>query len=182
MVHHHHESEEKYFFAALAESLGKDKVDQCLDEHQTFYDGVEAYDAYLASLEGKENEFSGARLVEIVDSFKDALHTHLTNEIITILSWESLNAMETIQECWDAAVEGGKTDMELKSVVSLVPFGLVNNDITFEGGIHGNFPPAPKALKLLVSYGFTAWNWSWWKFAACGKDGLPRELYARAEE
>lgn len=52
---------------------------------------------------------------------------------------------------------------------------LLNNDVTFEGGIH-NFPPIPGLVKWLLMRVFTLWYWRWWSWTSCDKSGKLKVL------
>src|ERR1700761_8683534 len=79
-VSHHHDTEERYFFARIEQQFGKGTMSVSFAEHAAFHDGLDRYGAYLQSLQGggREANFSGEKLVEIIEEFAPALHLHLT--------------------------------------------------------------------------------------------------------
>jgi hemerythrin-like domain-containing protein len=178
MIHHHHDIEEKYFFAEINRQLGEEVMSESIAEHLAFHDGLERYEAYLTSLSGREQEFLGSALVEIIDKMAPPLTKHLHHEITSLMELGRFNDDKLIQTIWDKAVVEGMAEMQQTSLLDEFPFGFFGHDMTYEGGIHKNFPPVPLALKLLVRYGFSVWNWSFWKFAPCDKSGQPKELFA----
>src|ERR1700743_361893 len=81
----HHDGEEEFFFLEVERQAGeKGIMDANRAQHEAFHKGLDAYHDYLKGLHGKEAQFSGVKLVEIMDSFKEALCQHLYDEIPTI--------------------------------------------------------------------------------------------------
>jgi hypothetical protein len=156
-------------------------MNECLEQHRAFHDGTERFHAYLTSLSGREQDFSGTKLIEIIDEFAPALLLHLNHEIDAILELRSFDNDKLISSIWDQAVASGINDFKVLDMLDEFPLGFLTHDNTFEGGLHTNFPPVPSFLRIFIMYICTLWNWSWWKFAPCDRSGRPKRLHAIPE-
>jgi hemerythrin-like domain-containing protein len=87
LVHVHHQGEEDILFPAIEEMSGeKGIMDRNVEQHHAFSQGLEDYNTHIsACLRGTE-EYSGSRLVAIIDSFGHELANHLAQGITTILN------------------------------------------------------------------------------------------------
>jgi hypothetical protein len=47
IVHHHHLNEEEHFFKGLDASFGPEVMNESLEEHHAFYEGLEMFGLYL---------------------------------------------------------------------------------------------------------------------------------------
>lgn len=150
-------------------------------EHQSFHDGMERYHAYLTSLQGKEDQFDAKALLEIVDSFSGSLYSHLTNEISALLDLRKLDKEKLIMETWAEATKKGTTTLNATDFVAMMPFGIFAHDITYEGGLHADFPPIPWPIAWVMRYVASWWHNDWWRFSPCDKASVPKELYAVPE-
>lgn len=180
-ISHHHNSEEIGFFKPLQEMIGPDVMAESAEEHRAFHDGLDRYHAYLVSLAGREQDFDGKALVEIVDAFTGALMKHLNNEISAILNLKKLDKEKLVIKAWADAVQNGVGTLRGSDFVTMFPFGFVAHDMTYENGMHKDFPQVPWLMKILVRYVASYWNGSWWKFAPCDRSGIPKKLYAAAD-
>ena len=72
----------------------------------------------------------------------------------------------------------GKSTVSKAGVVDVVPFFLLNLDAGYEEAMWANWPPMPAPIKWGMVNLVGAWYGGWWKFASCGADSRPRELYA----
>jgi hypothetical protein len=82
-----HDNEQEYFFGALDKKYGQGTMQESLDEHAAFHDGLDRFTAHLASFPpGKAQSFSGKTLVNLINGFAKALLHHLNAEIETILT------------------------------------------------------------------------------------------------
>ena len=96
IVKAHHDSEEQWVFSDIEEVTGVAGLMQGnVEEHHSFEKGVEEYDAYLKSVLDGTEEYQGARLKAIIDSFMPALQSHLSNEI------DSLKTLEKYEDKTD---------------------------------------------------------------------------------
>jgi hypothetical protein len=146
---------------------------------EAFHDGLTEYKSYLLSLQGREQDFSGSHLRHIISSFGPPLCTHLHDEIPTLLALAKYGDKVPLSKFW-AKQRGGPGSL---ADIARVPFFFLNLDQEFEGGLWADWPPAPGWVKWgmrnLVSRVRRA---GVWRFACCGKDGRPKELYAFKEE
>jgi hypothetical protein len=72
--------------------------------------------------------------------------------------------------------EEGDMVMGSLSKTQTLPVFFLNHDVTYEGGLHADFPPLPAPVRWVLREGFPRWKAEWWKFSTCGYDGRPREL------
>ena len=151
-------------------------------EHRRFHDGLERYYAYLMSLTGREDQFDGKALLEIIDGFSGPLHTHLTNEIGALLDLEKLGQTKAVMDSWAEGVKAGTSSITLYDFAAMMPFALFNHDMTYENGMQSKFPPIPGFLQFLMRRVASLWYSSYWKFSSCDTLGIPKELYARGSE
>lgn len=57
-------------------------------------------------------------------------------------------------------------------------FFLLNNDVTFEGGMWSKWPPIPGLARWALVKANVVRNRGWWRFASCGTDGKPQAQFA----
>lgn len=75
-AHHHYEETE--FFPNVNKAAGQtDLMAGAVHQHEEFYGGMERMKSYLLE---KGADFSSTELIEIMESFKKALHDHLKAE------------------------------------------------------------------------------------------------------
>ncbi|KAK8127963.1 hypothetical protein PG984_009071 [Apiospora sp. TS-2023a] len=75
-IHHHYE--ETALFPAIDRAAGqKGLMDEALHEHETLYGGLARMKKYLRE---KGSDYAAAELLAIMNSFKEALHSHLESE------------------------------------------------------------------------------------------------------
>jgi hemerythrin-like domain-containing protein len=172
----HHHGEETGFFRVIEERYGKGTMSVSFAEHAAFHDGLESFVAYLEGLKGREAEFDGGKLIKLIDAFVGPLNTHLQNEIGTILELSKLDKPETIMKLWTDAVQKELKGMSLKESIISICLIVFSNDLTYEGGLHSNFPPAPAPVLFLARRVFSWWSWSSWQFMPLDSSGRPRAL------
>jgi len=171
----HHDGEEELAFPRIEQELGMPGLmTPNVEQHAAFHSGFDAYASYLRSLSGRESAFSATTLISIMDSFRDALITHLNDEIPTILNLAQYGDRLNLAKIM---ADDGEDTMGKMSKIGALPLFLLNNDLTFEGGMHSEFPPAPKVAKWVMMHGCTWWYRGWWKFATCDSYGRPKELH-----
>jgi hypothetical protein len=141
---------------------------------EAFHDGIVAFKSYLDSVTGQESVFSARELLAIIDSFGASLSQHLADEIPSILALSKYGVKIPIAKFW---AKQRKAKMSLDGM-GRVPFFFLNLDITYEEGLWKDWPPAPGWVKWVMRNLLTYRNQGYWKFAACGADGTPKELYA----
>jgi hypothetical protein len=156
--------------------IGTNVMTKSAEEHREFHHGLERYHEYLVSLAGREQNFDGKALVEIVDVFSAVLMKHLHNEIGAILDLRKLDQKKLVAKMWVNAPEKGVGALRWSDFVTKFPFGFVAHDGTYENGIHEDFPPVLRLIKILVRYVASYWDGDWWKFAPCDRSGIPKRL------
>jgi hemerythrin-like domain-containing protein len=98
MVHEHHTSEDSTLFPSMGEIAGvPGLMDVNTNEHAGFHDRITLYAEYLKEvIQGKE-KLHGEKVKSLIDSFMPELHTHLENEIDTLVNLEKYDKVD-----WDA--------------------------------------------------------------------------------
>ncbi|KAG9245755.1 hypothetical protein BJ878DRAFT_335916 [Calycina marina] len=175
LVHMHHHNEEEVIFPLLEKAIGVDGyMEKNVDQHKLFGPGLTAFDDYVKAGKAGEIQFDGVKVQTIIDSFASIFIEHLKEEIPTFLAldkyenkidWPAYNAAVL-----EKAVKKGDTEFE-------IPFAIVNQDMTFEGGIHaGTFPDIPLIPMLLFKHWFIPKHLEAWRFAPCTRHGIPQDL------
>ncbi|EJD36055.1 hypothetical protein AURDEDRAFT_92861 [Auricularia subglabra TFB-10046 SS5] len=178
-VKSHHDDEEAELFPKVEDVLGAKGIwDETHKEHETFLDGLGAFNTYLSTLPSPE-AFNGTELVRIMDGFKDPFNNHFHSEIATIAAFSShpLPESEAVRASETFKIWGKKT-LTKAGLTDVVPFCLLNLDRTYEEGMWATWPPMPGPIRWMMINVFGSWNWGWWKFASCDASGNPQTLYA----
>jgi hypothetical protein len=118
-----------------------------------------------------------------MDAFRDPFTQHFHREIATIASLGSLPSAPQpgSPEAEKAAAvfkAWGKKTVAKAGTTDVVPFFLLNLDVTYEGGMWASWPPMPGLIRWGLVNVAGAVHWGRWKFASCDAQGRPRELYA----
>jgi hemerythrin-like domain-containing protein len=97
LVDEHHTNEDSKIFPSMAEIAGvPGLMDVNTNEHTLFHDKIEQFGKYLKEvIQGKE-KLDGEKVKSLIDSFMPELHTHLGNEIDTLVSLEKYDKVD-----WD---------------------------------------------------------------------------------
>jgi hypothetical protein len=170
----HHRDEESKIFPKIEDTVGeKGILDVNVDQHRAFEGGLEAYQHYLTDLAGKEDEFSGKRLLKLIDDFAPALQTHLSDEIPTLLALRKYGSKLPLLEILSSA----RGDSSLAKTGPIM-FFFHNLDLTFEDGLWSNWPPIPRPVRWGLVRVFGWFRSPLWKFASCDCNGQPQKLYA----
>lgn len=180
----HAMEEEEVLFPAVEKMLGEAVFQDTHKEHEAFLPPLTDFHTYLSTLSNPV-DFSGPRLIEIMDRFRKPFEDHFRSEIDTIaLLADHPNApKENTPEGIKAAADldrMGRNTVLRGGIVDVGLFFLLNLDREYEDGLWKDWPPVPRPIKwLLLNIG--GWVHSgWWKFASCDAEGRPRQLYARA--
>lgn len=174
-LHIHHSGEEALYFPTIEKATGVVGImEPNVQQHAEFSSGLKTFNDYLLSATAET--FSGEKLLEIIDGFAKPLTQHLTDEIPTILSLRSYGTEKVDILTIDEAE--GKHAMSIMSKTTAVPFFITAMDVTYEKGIHKDFPPAPAPIKVLARHVSTMFNKGYWRFSPCDKSGKPREMHA----
>lgn len=181
LLHVHHTGEETHMFPDIDKALNsKDIMEQNVQQHRLFEDGLARYDKYLEQVRrpakgvervGEDRFLYGPELCEIIESFGSVLVAHLNEEIGTLLSlkaWdEKLDLLTLMQAEGEKAMKGC-------SLTGTLEFVWHNLDAEYEDGLHKNFPPAPGLLKFLLKNVLWIPNRRMWKFSTCTSAMKPR--------
>jgi len=96
-------------------------MQQSLDEHAAFHEGIEIFTAYLQSFTaGKEQSFKEKTLVELINAFATPLLHHSHAEIVTILALERFPEAE-IQIIYQSTHDEAVKKMNAASLVTHFP-------------------------------------------------------------
>lgn len=103
LLHVHHRGEEEILFPAIVEMSGERGVmDQNIEQHNAFHQGLELYNNYIKSCLGGTEKYNGSKLVAIIDGFGHELATHLDQEISTIVGLRKYGAkMDKFEETFE---------------------------------------------------------------------------------
>jgi len=174
LLHSHHESEEALLFPSIEKAAGVPGLMQTnVSEHQQFRDGLGEFDKYLDT--ATPETFAGQKLNGIIDTFSGALVQHLTDEIPTLIALREYGFEKVpITQLIDAEAQH---QMGTANKTTALAFLMTALDVTYEGGIHKNFPPAPAPVLWFLRNVCTLPCRAYWKFAPCTAGGKPRELY-----
>jgi hypothetical protein len=170
----HHDGEEHTFFPELEHLTGETGLmDENVDGHREFDTKLGEWGHWLEACKAGTKTFSATTCLSMMDVFLPALHTHLCDEIPSLLA---LKRFPDLQSRLPALMEAeGQKVMGAMSKTELLPMFLLNHDVGFEGSRH-NFPPLPPPVRWVLREVCGRWNGGWWKFATCGFDGRAREL------
>jgi hypothetical protein len=170
----HHTGEETSGFPAIEQVTGvKGLMDVNVAQHEAFHGPLHTYAEYITSFLNNTvpiSQFSGAHLRTLIEAFAEPLNQHLHDEIPTILGLAKYG--DALDLAGIFAKEGEEVMAKLPKTTVMAAF-MLNNDVTFEGGIHV-FPPIPGPVRFLLLRVFTLWHWSWWSWTSCDKSGKLR--------
>ncbi|KAK3989995.1 hypothetical protein QBC44DRAFT_326456 [Cladorrhinum sp. PSN332] len=181
-VKSHHDDEEDNLFTKISGLLQDDTIfEETHKEHESFLAGLADFEKYLSGLKNP-SDFSGDELRRIMASFQEPFENHFHSEISTIAKFsEHPNTpKEGTPENTAAAATfkaWGKATVTKAGMTDVVPFFLLNLDRTAEDGMWANWPPMPAPIKWGLINLAGSWHSGWWKFASCGADGQPQELW-----
>ncbi|KAK7188445.1 hypothetical protein DPSP01_004637 [Paraphaeosphaeria sporulosa] len=177
-VQSHHDSEEGELFPTIEDALGrKDLFEETHREHEAFLPGLARFASYLATL-GEPYDFDGGELVRIMETFQRPFCQHFHAEIKTIAAFADLPEASRAEEAAAVFKAWGKKTVSKAGTTDVVPFFLLNHDVTYEEGMWAAWPPMPAPVRWGLVNLAGAWHWAWWKFASCDAGGRPRDLWA----
>ncbi|KAM3428780.1 hypothetical protein MY4824_008631 [Beauveria thailandica] len=180
----HHHDEEDNLFGKVSDLLDDKTVWAATHkEHEAFIDGVVQFQTYLKDLSASSSRLPADELLRIMDSFRAPLGDHLHSEVQTIaaLAAHPKAPADGSEEAAAAALvfkTWGKKTVTKAGLLDVVPFFFLNLDRTFEGGRWAHWPPMPGPVRWILTNVVGAYYGNWWRFASCGADGSPRELFA----
>ncbi|AEO69665.1 uncharacterized protein THITE_122265 [Thermothielavioides terrestris NRRL 8126] len=173
-THHHYEETE--LFPNIDKAAGQTGLmDSAVHEHEAFQGGLERFRNYLQD-EGAG--FSGARLVSIMDEFKEPLYSHLKSEPPAIVALARYSTKDKPIDILGIADAAGKKQVTLKFMLNTLPVFFLNMEtVEFEGGMwHGVFPPLKGLARTVMNQAIPMLHSGRWRFASCSADGRAKRL------
>ena len=138
---------------------------------------MDEFKNYLLSLKGKQDTFSGTRLLEIMDSFSTPLYTHLTEELDAIVNLARYSTPEKPIDLVEIALRVGKQTVTLDFALNCMPCFMLNMEtVEFEGGAWHGFPPVPAPVRFIIMKVIPLWRRSVWRFASCDSNRARKHL------
>ncbi|OTB17082.1 hypothetical protein K445DRAFT_383028 [Daldinia sp. EC12] len=172
----HHHYEETDLFPNIDKAAGrKGLMDNAVHEHEAFYGGMDRMKSYLLE---KNADFSSTELIEIMDSFKEALHSHLRAEPSAIVALAKYSTPENPIDILGIADAAGKKQVNLGFMFNTLPVFFLNMEtVKFEGGMwHGVFPPLKGIAKTVMNKAVPMWHSGRSRFVSCSPDGEEKHL------
>jgi hypothetical protein len=144
--------------------------------------GIAAFHDYLTNLKSP-SDFSGPKLVEIMDSFQKSFEAHMHSEIATLaqLTHHPRTAKEgsAEEQATHSSFERSQgKNLFLSGLTDVMPFFLFNFDREYEDGLWMNWPPIPGPVRWILISAAKVLHPGWWKFASCDSTGRRKELHA----
>lgn len=171
----HHDGEEAHFFPDLERLTGEaGLMASNIAGHREFDERFAAWGAWLAGCLSPttSDSFDSVTNRKLMDAFIPPLSAHLHDEIPSLLALRRFGDTLDVAQMFK---KEGELVMGAMCKTTVLPVFLLNHDEGFEGGVH-SFPPLPGVVKWVLRNGFGRVKGGWWKFAACGYDGRPREV------
>ncbi|KAG7115798.1 hypothetical protein HYQ44_007540 [Verticillium longisporum] len=178
-VTHHHHTEETMIFPDIERMAGVPGLMEAnVAQHEAFHDGMESYKTYLDRVSAGEEKYDGLKFKQIIDSFADVLHQHLTDEIDTLVKLHEEHADKAEWGVWykKTMEEILKATKDPEHATTVVPLIFTNHEKEFENGVSASRPPLPWFAMLIVKWWFIPTNKQWWRFSACDANMKRREL------
>jgi hemerythrin-like domain-containing protein len=176
-LHTHHKGEETDMFPAIEELAGEPGIMATnRDQHHAFEGAVDRLKKYIDAVEQGKEKYSGAKVVELVDSFGEILVQHLEDEIQTLLGLRKYGEAK-MAKLMQVVAEEAQKGMKEVGTAGLV-WVWANIDLEFEDGRWTDWPPAPAPVKFVVSQVLWRMYGGMAKFGAVDRRGKMRPLYA----
>ncbi|KAF8475697.1 hypothetical protein BDZ91DRAFT_190079 [Kalaharituber pfeilii] len=184
-IQNHHACEEVAFFPIIEKATGVEGLSEGnLEQHDAFLGGLQEFDKYVYNVH--PSQFSGKKVLEILDSFAATLQSHLTDEVVWIMALSRFPNLNL------AAIDNYHRQYvrSQQSQSRIIPFLLTNHDVLYEAGIHAGWPfmqAAPagtdeepgltsKLKDFWLRYVCTLVHRNAWKYSCCTFAGKPRPL------
>ncbi|RPA71989.1 hypothetical protein BJ508DRAFT_245101 [Ascobolus immersus RN42] len=176
-LHAHHTSEEEVMFPKISAAVGVPEVMEVnVTQHADFTPPLLEFKTYLDSLLADPDTFDSNKLISLIEAFAPTLTQHLHDEIPTLLNLRQHGDKIDILRISN---EEGEHSMKSMSMTGETCWFMANLDLTYEGGIHKDFPPAPGVIKWWIRSVAWKWNGVCWRWGSCSKDGNPKALSIR---
>lgn len=141
-----------------------------------FSQGLKSFKDYIDACLPDPSQYSGTKLVNIMDSFGEVLATHLAHEPPKLASLGQYDFdIKPISE------QTATHSMKFMHMTDVLPMLWFNLDKDFEGGRWASFPDMPGPVKWAMINIAGSWQKRWWRFASSGADGVQRELLCLTE-
>jgi hypothetical protein len=174
----HHENEEDIVFPGIEKATGVEGIMAAnKQQHEAFHAGLEAYVAYVTSVnEGKE-KYDGQKLMDIIDSFGSAMREHLVDEIATLKALDKYDVpwLKHFKEWHNAII---KIEQAKPNSMDIgLPFSIMCNDATYHPETFSVWPPGvPWIVMAVMRWMFFGKNKAMWQFAPCDGNQKPKDL------
>jgi len=170
MLVHHHETEEKVFFPEL-EKLAGVSMEENVEQHAAFEQGLAALDAWAKST--TPETYSAPKLLALIDALGPVLTVHLADEIPSLLALSSHDSA-ALKKAW---IKSGEYARSSGPVTVGVPMMIGSFDSTYEGGaVVPDDLAFPWFINVLNSWVFCRKYAGAWRFLPCDWNKKPRPL------
>lgn len=153
----------------------------CASSHHVaaaFTEGLQNLKDYIDICLAAPASYSGTQLVDILDSFGEALATHLAHEPPKLASLGQYGDFDPRP----LSAETANHSMKSMHVTNVLPLCWYNLDKEFEEGQWASFPAMPGPMKWFMINVLGSWQRNWWRFGSSGADGVQRELLCLTDE
>jgi hypothetical protein len=137
---------------------------------EAFYGGLDKFKQYLEECAAAADPpalFDRNRALTIMDSFGEALHSHLRDEPPRLAALKVYSAIDLgpIRKATE------KDSMDRTSPVYLLPILWFNHDVDFEDQHWRDFPGLPYPVKWVMVNIIGWWRSNWWRFGSVDRNG-----------
>lgn len=144
-----------------------------------FHTGLKSFKDYLTSLKDPQLDFKPKRLLEIMHSFSEPLHTHLAAEPQALLALSRFASPDRQFDLVKIEQEQGKKAVTLDFALNTLPIFMNNMELVeFEGGMWVGHPKVPSLVRWIMKVVIPLWNWRLWRFMSCDSAGRRKRLVA----
>lgn len=166
VIHEHHTGEEKVLFPRIDALTGEGSMEESAEEHKLFGDGIDEFYKYVSDT--KPEEYDGAKLRSIIDSFAPALIKHLRAEVQKLIEVGEKVGGDKLQVLFDEfEAQIMKESRKEWDPHVIIPAGIGAMDREFEDGMHVSWPPFPWFVPLLSKWIFSRKHSGSWRFSPC---------------
>ncbi|KAK8028493.1 hypothetical protein PG991_005549 [Apiospora marii] len=129
-------------------------------------------------LRHKGSNFAPVELLVIMDSFKEALHSHLKSEPPAIAALVKYNTADHPIDIVKIANAAGRSEITWRALFNTLPVFFLNmGTATFEDGIwHDVFPPLKGVVRVIMLRLVPMWHPGRWRITSCSHDGRVKPL------
>lgn len=193
-VEKHHYYGEEHLFHAIEKAIGvRGVMDHEIAGHRKSNDALTqnriyncvgaferdllAFKSHLENLRTHKISFQSSRILEMMDSFSDALCKHLISEPKAIVALSRFSTPDNPIDIASIALGQGKKQVTIDFTLNVMPVFLLNMEIVdFEDGRWRKFPPVYGLARWILKSLIPMWNHGRWRFASCSSDGKRKWL------